>query len=394
MGRIADWWNNGGVEPSAPLSPAPEAGRKAKFNAIGSDFQTWQSLVGHAESLRISRSQALQVPAVVSALEKFKQVTCLPLHNYRDNDQVPRALFDAPENQQGIVRSVTMGKLTEDLFFESASLWRVTHQDYRSFPSSVQHIPFGKWTQDEDGVIRVGGDAIPKQYCILFQSANQPFLTVGARAVKSALLLQYAADKYSENPEMLAWFTPEAGQELEDEDVQEILDAWNTLRKRNDVGYVPEDLKYNESKRMTPNELLLIEAREFVVAEISRVTGLSPNWLGLNVTTRTYTNAESERKDFLDFACAPYISAIEQRLSLPDVSPQGQYVKFALDGFLRSSTAERYASYQIALQNKFLTINEVRSLEDRPDLPGGDDVQSNAPKPTLQPKPEGGATNE
>jgi len=45
-------------------------------------------------------------------------------------------------------------------------------------------------------------------------------------------------------------------------------------------------------------------------------------------------------------------------------------VRFALDDFLRSDTAARYDAYTKALAAGFLTLDEVRRLENLPTLPG------------------------
>ena len=57
-------------------------------------------------------------------------------------------------------------------------------------------------------------------------------------------------------------------------------------------------------------------------------------------------------------------------LTLVDVTPRGHRVRFALDDFLRSDTAARYDAYTKALAAGFLTLDEVRRLENLPTLPG------------------------
>jgi len=47
------------------------------------------------------------------------------------------------------------------------------------------------------------------------------------------------------------------------------------------------------------------------------------------------------------------------------------FLKFTLDGLLRATTQERYNSYATALNNGVLNINEVRALEDRAPIDGG-----------------------
>jgi phage portal protein BeeE len=49
--------------------------------------------------------------------------------------------------------------------------------------------------------------------------------------------------------------------------------------------------------------------------------------------------------------------------------PRGQYVKFNASALLRTDTLNRYQAHAIALENGFLSIDEVRDLEDRRPLP-------------------------
>jgi len=50
--------------------------------------------------------------------------------------------------------------------------------------------------------------------------------------------------------------------------------------------------------------------------------------------------------------------------------PRGTFVKANLDALLRSDTTTRYAAYGVGLDKGFLTLDEVRELENRPPLPG------------------------
>jgi hypothetical protein len=57
----------------------------------------------------------------------------------------------------------------------------------------------------------------------------------------------------------------------------------------------------------------------------------------------------------------------EQTLSL--AFPRGTDVRGNLDATLRADTLTRYQSYEIALKNGFLDVDEVREYEHRPPLP-------------------------
>jgi hypothetical protein len=68
----------------------------------------------------------------------------------------------------------------------------------------------------------------------------------------------------------------------------------------------------------------------------------------------------------LDFTLAAYRAAVEQRLSMRDVTPTGFEVKINMDGFLRSDTKTRMETYEIGMRVDAYTSDEVRELEDRP----------------------------
>jgi phage portal protein BeeE len=64
----------------------------------------------------------------------------------------------------------------------------------------------------------------------------------------------------------------------------------------------------------------------------------------------------------------PWARRIEGVLSAE--LPRGTNLKIALDGLLRADTKSRYEGYKIAIEAGFMTVDEVRALEDRP--PFGD----------------------
>jgi phage portal protein BeeE len=78
----------------------------------------------------------------------------------------------------------------------------------------------------------------------------------------------------------------------------------------------------------------------------------------------TYQNVGNSRRDLLDFALMPFITAIEQRLSLGDILVARENIKFDLTDFLRSSPIERAQLYQALVPLGILSPEEVRQLED------------------------------
>lgn len=345
--------------------------------AIGDDLATWNALIAGAGPTRISRDEAQSVPAVKRARDLIAgTLGTLPLQARNGNgDRVDHPLLAQPEAPLGLVRTVTMARTVEDLLFEANALWLVLTRTAQGFPASVQRIESGHWQQDpQTRVIRVEGREVDPRDVILFNSPNDPLLKVGARAIRSLLLLEKTAEIYCQEPEPSVSWRAADGVDPDEDDVREFLAAWVAARKARGTAFVPAAYERMTAERMTADELQLIDARSFAVLEISRLTGIDGDWLSVNTTSRTYLNGQDARRSFVDFVLAPFIAAVEQRLSLNDVTPNGQQVRYNLDAFLRADTAERYSSYAVALSNGFLTLDEVRQLENRPPLPAGGDL--------------------
>jgi hypothetical protein len=78
----------------------------------------------------------------------------------------------------------------------------------------------------------------------------------------------------------------------------------------------------------------------------------------------TYQNIIDGRKEFVANSLQPYICAIEDRLSLDDVTPRGHVVKFALEEtFLRADTLKRLEAIEKMLNLNLITIDEAKKME-------------------------------
>lgn len=119
---------------------------------------------------------------------------------------------------------------------------------------------------------------------------------------------------------------------------------------------------------ITPSDAQWLEARKFDTLQVARLFGI-PSTLMLAAPdggSMTYSNIEQDWLAFTRFTLMAYLRPIEEALST--VTVRGQDVRFNIDALLRSDTKSRYDSYAVALSNGFLTLDEVRALEDRPPL--------------------------
>jgi phage portal protein BeeE len=79
----------------------------------------------------------------------------------------------------------------------------------------------------------------------------------------------------------------------------------------------------------------------------------------------TYQNILDGRKEFMAYSLQPFITAIEDRLSMDDLTPRGQVVRFSIDEtFLRADAMERLNVVEKLLNLGLIDVNEARSMED------------------------------
>lgn len=359
------WWRR---QPRQE-TPAPVAGpvRTASFAVVVPPEMTQGGVLASAWVPKATRRDALSVPAVLRARNLICPVLGgLPLHVHGP-DRAVRAnrLLEQPE--LGVPRSVTMTRLVEDLLFDEVAWWEVVTLGFDGFPAVVQRRDPSEVFVQPDGKVYVNGVLKTDAQLIRFDSPNPGLLEAAARAIRTCLLLDAAASRYAGEPVPPAYFTPAEGADPDDDEVQAALDAWAVARTTRATGYVGSALKLN-TVGMTPEQIQLAESRQHAVLEIARAAGLDAEDLGVSTTSRTYFNAEDRRQSFLDFTLGPYVSAIQDRLSMGDVTPRGSYVRFAFEGLLRTDTLTRYQSYALGLDVGALGQDEIRELEDKPAL--------------------------
>lgn len=388
---LLNWRSAPGVEPTFAPGDEPRWARPLSFSVnvppemlgYGGDGPT---------APRVSRDQAMSVPAV----KRGRDLICSTLGTLRlkQHDSrrrtVPSELLEQPEAD--VARSVTMTRVVEDMLFEGRAWLRITEFDSNGYPAKVVKLDYQSVTVREQARVYVSsttgivqgqaGEFVPDAQLIRIDSPNDPLLTAGARAIRAALALDRAASRYADTGMPLGYFTPADGMDPEDGDVEEALDDWEDAIARRAWPYLGAALKANQLQ-WTPEQLQLASARDYAVLEISRLIGIDPEELGVSTTSRTYANAEQRRLDLIDFTLAAYVSAIEDRLSMPDVTPPGYYVRAEYGGFLRSDTLTRMQTYDTGRKVGVYDDDRIAELEDIPTDRVRAAMKANTPAPPV-----------
>lgn len=384
--------------------PDPRDGFQLSFDLDGGSLQAEDALleqIAGISNARISRSAALQVPAVLKARNIIAGIpSTLPINVLDRDREIDDRNWVVQDPDPELESSVVYSQTVEDMLFYGIAYWRVSRFNAQGFPVEAFHVdqrsvsPGGRFGMPSEVIsadhqftprdtIFIDGLSVPRNQIIRFVSPIPPLLTHAARAIRMALLLDKAAERYTRDPLPLGYFTPrEDADPLDDEEVTELLNNWEKARQQRAWGYISQGLEPH-TLQWDPEKLQLNDARQHAVLEIARASGLDAEDVGVSTTSRTYFNAEQRRLDLIDFTLQPFLTAIENRLSKNDVTPRGLSVHFDPTGFLRSDMLTRMQAYQIGQRTGAWTTREIRRQERKPDLPAGEEPAGNQPPETM-----------
>jgi HK97 family phage major capsid protein len=392
--------------PPSPRGPKLDSARWTNpigFTVSVPSEMTGMALLDGSRAPKIRRDVAIQVPSVKRVRDLIAGTlgTLQPQLINSKNEIQPWELGAQPEANEA--RTVTMTRIVEDMLFEQRSWLRITEMS-GGWPSKVVRLEPDSVSVQENSKVWVNRSGnsqghswewVPDSQLIRIESPNDGLLTAGAAAIRACLQLQRTAGRYAEDPMPLGYFTPKEGV-AGPEDPEKMLNDWEDQRARRAWGYL-EDM---DAKTLTwnPEELQLGTARDYAVLEIARLGGVDPEELGVSTTSRTYANSEQRRLDLIDFTLIAYVTAIEGRLSMNDVTRKDNRVVYDYSGFLRSDTLSRLQAYREGLEIGLYTPKRIADIErvpvftvpkpPKPEAPAAPPNGAPAP-PNGVPKPNG-----
>ena len=337
------------------------------FNSIGTPF-------GYGP---IDRALAVQVPAVNRCANLIKGVVgYLPLKLYKKStgEELASPLWvEQPDIRQP--RSVTISATVDSLIFYGQAFWRITElyaDDMR--PARFEWVANTRVTAqtnargteilyymvDQEKVPMVGVGSL-----VTFQGLTQGILQTSGRTIQAALDLEKAAAISSATP-MATGFLKNTGADMPESQVQGLLAAWKSARQNRSTAYLTSTLSY-EPVGFSPKDMTYNESIQFLVTQICRAMNVPAHMVSADMGTgssMTYQNILEGRKEFVAYSLQPYICAIEDRLSMDDITARGHTVRFAIEeSFLRADTMKRLEALEKMLSLGLITVEEAKEME-------------------------------
>ena len=323
----------------------------------------------------MDRFTALQVPAVGRCRNLIAGViSSIDLELYKKSTGVKLESplwLDQPDMRQP--RSVTIAYTVDSLLFYGVAYWRVTSlyaddgrpSGYEWVANTRVSVVTDKYGDQVD-YYTVNGERAPMSgigSLVTFQSLLPGVLETGARTIQSAIDVQKAASVALATP-MSTGYIKNSGADLPEAQISGLLAAWKAARASRSTAYLTSTLDY-QTVGFSPKDMMYNEASQYLATQIARLMNVPAYYISADMNnSMTYQNILDGRKEFVAYSLQPFISAIENRLSMDDITAHGNVVRFALDEtFLRADTAARLDAIEKMLNLGLIDLEQAQSME-------------------------------
>lgn len=322
---------------------------------------------------RVSRHDAMSVPSIARARNLIcGTVASIPLEYYNKKTgeviAAPRWVNQLSKSQPSFVTTIW---IVDSLMMYGVSYLLVTEryaEDGR--PSAFEWIANTRVTFTTDtyglAVTQYYVDASPVSMndIVTIQGFDEGILDRGGRTIQAAIDVERAAAINSANPSPTGYIK-NSGAELPPAETQGLMAAWKRARLNNSTAYLSATLDYKPVS-FSPKDMMYNEAIQNLSTQVARLCNLPAYYLSADQnTTMTYANVQDERKQFFALSLQPYVTAIEARLSMDDISTAGHEVRFAVfDTFLKDDPLVEIQVLEKLLTLGLITTEQAMSMTD------------------------------
>jgi HK97 family phage portal protein len=322
---------------------------------------------------RISRHDAMSVPSVARARNLIcGTVASIPLEYYKTSTgeviAPPRWIKQLSKNQPSFV---TLTWCVDSLLFYGVAYLLITEryaEDGR--PSAFEWVANSRvtFTTDLEGIMvtqyYIDAKAIDMNDIVTIQGFDEGVLERGSRTIQAAIDVERAAATNSAQAQP-AGFLKNTGADLPPNEVQGLLAAWKRSRLNNSTAYLTSTLDYSPVS-FSPKDMQYTDSVQSYSTQIARTMNVPAYYLSSDQnTTMTYANVQDERKQFYALSIEPYVQAIQQRLSMDDISTAGHQVKFAVfDSFLKNDPLVELQVIEKLLTLGLVTTEQAMEMTD------------------------------
>ena len=325
--------------------------------------------------LGIDRNFALQVASVARCRNLIAGVISsidLVLYKKTTGEKLGSPVWlEQPDIRQP--RSLTISATVDSLIFYGVSYWVVNSlyaDDGR--PSGFEWVANNRvtYTTNQYGTevkdYFVDGNLVPMSgigSLVTFQSLLPGVLQSAGTTIKAAYDIQRASAVSAATP-MPTGILKNNGADLPETQIQGLLAAFKSARQNRSTAYLTSTLEYVPTS-FSPKDMTYNESSQYLSTEIARAMNVPAYMISSDMNnSMTYQNILDGRKEFVAYSLQPYISAIEDRLSMNDITNSSNQVRFAVDDtFLRVDAKDRLDIIEKMLNLNLIDVEQARQME-------------------------------
>lgn len=351
--------------------------RNVSYQDVWSKGNDW-----HAEAK--ANHDALALSAVIACVNlRANTIAQLPLKAYRLGPdglpvEVPRQpqLIEAPSKGP---RSYWLRQMSisRDIFGNAFGM--VVGRDAAGWPTAVEWLDPTKVTTNQPYAgapvdYTFNGKPVPESDLLIVPGFPVPGSPLGISPLQRSGLVElssraqaFGADWFKNGavPSAILY----ADTELDAEQAERIRASVQASWRKRRPAVLGSGLRWEKVSTSDVNESQALTTMRHAQVDVCQIFGVPPEKIGIASSGQsiTYANREQQAQQFLVDTVNAELVLIQEILTAN--MPRPQFARFNTGALLRSDLMSRYSAYSTALAAGFLSVDEVRQLEDRGPLP-------------------------
>ncbi len=164
---------------------------------------------------------------------------------------------------------------------------------------------------------------------------------------------------------------------LDDKGFNRLRKQWNEVHEGLDnterFAILEEDMKWHETST-DPTSAQALETQKFSVTDVARMFQIPPHMLA-EMDRATFNNIENQGIMFLTMTLYRWLRKWENECNYKLFGEETRghvFCEFLTAAFLRGDTKKRYDAYHKGRQGGWLSVNDIRDMENQNPIEGGD----------------------
>jgi HK97 family phage portal protein len=203
---------------------------------------------------------------------------------------------------------------------------------------------------------------------------RSPILQDGVEAIGAALALQRYANSFFANDATPPVIFTHKGNFADQASKENFLSAWQRFfggRNRHKPGILEYGMGAQQLAHSN-EQAQFLETRKELWLDVSRLWRIPPHKLGI-LDKATFSNIEHQSLEFVTDTLGPWLELIERSVNKWFLDGAREYFEFNVASLLRGDIKTRFEAYAIARQWGWLSVNEIRRLENQNGIGRGGD---------------------